>query len=184
MSVAALVGLLASGKGAKFASLTYRAKESGELAKHTVILGAKVETLYEKDIAILRELLAGDTLTDIQREAATALLATREESLTVGIGNNSKYVHRADGGADTYVHADGIPGVKVHKDTGVVYVTALVEHKTVIEPGVHKVVKSRPLTIAKKEVEKHLPSRRFRQFILKNVNRAALNGTVLEIDAE
>lgn len=182
-AVATLVGMVAGGKGAKFGSLTYRAKETGELAKYVLILGASTETLYKKDVAILKTLLAGDTLSDLEREAATALLKSREESLTVGIGNNSKYVH-APHAADTYVHADGIPGVKIHKETGVVYVTALVEDKTVLQPGTYKEVKSKPLTLAKKAVEKNLPSRRFRQFILKNVTRAALNGDVLEIDAE
>lgn len=179
MSVAALVGMIAKGKGAKFASITYTAKGTGETARHLMILGASVETLYTKDIAALEAMLAGDTLSPVEREAATELLASRQESLTKGIGNNSAYTC-----ADTYVHVDGVAGVKVHKDTGVLYVTGLSQSKTVLVPGTYKAVKSAPKTIAKRNIEKGLASGRFRQMILKNVTRAALNGDVLEIEAE
>lgn len=174
--VAQLIATIAtSKKGAKFASLTYRAQETGELARHTLILGASTETLYKKDIAILEALLAGDTLSALDREAAQSVLDSRRESLDKGIGNNDAYTNK-----DTYTYIDGLPGVFMHKETGVVYVNALAEDKVVIEAGTpKKPVKSAPLTIAKNAIRQTLPSARFRTFRLKNVNRAALNGDVL-----
>lgn len=181
--VAQLIGLIGSGKGAKFASLTYKTQETGEVAKHTLILGADTKKLYKKDIAKLEEMLNGD-MEPMARDAANRVLASRKESLEVGIGKNSKYTHAPQNG-DTYTQVDGIPGVKIHKETGIVYVTALSEDKVVLVEGTpRKPVNSKPETIAKKNIEKLLPSSRFRQFILKNVARAALNGDVLVIDAD
>lgn len=171
--VAQLIGQIGKGKGAKFASIQYRAKGTGELAKYFVILGASTVKLYEKDIAQLEEMIPN--LEGIELEAATAILASRRQSLEKGIGNNDAYTNK-----NTYIHVD-IPGIKIHKETGAIYVTALVEDKTVIEPGEYKKVNSRPLTIAKRKIEKELPSGRFRQFILPNVTVARLNGEVLEL---
>lgn len=176
--IAELVGLIGSGKGAKFASLTYRAKESGELARHVVILGASTEVLYTKDIEILEDMVT--RLTGIELTAANELLASRRQSLDKGIGNNDAYTN-----ADTYVYAQGIPGVRIHKETGILYVSGLVESKKVIEEGTHKKVNSSEKTIAKRKIEKTLPSGRYRLFRLtaENVKRAACNGEVLEIEA-
>lgn len=183
-AVATLIGLIGSGKGAKFASLTYKVESTGEVARHTLILGAKTEVLYKKDIAALEKMLAGE-MTPAYREAAEQLLTSRKESLDKGIGNNSKYVHSKEN-ADTYTQVDGIPGVKVHKQTGVVYVVALSEDKVVLveatnpkAPTKHKT----EVTAAKSKIEYLLPSGRVRQFTLKNVTRAAINGDVLELEA-
>lgn len=178
LNVSEVTGLLGAGKGAKFASVTYRTKESHELAKYSIILGASTEVLYQKDIAQLDELYP--TLeADLDKLACKAIRDSREESLTLGIGNNTKYTC-----ADTYVDAEGIPGVRIHKETGTLYVTGLVEHKTVIEAGVYKHVNSKPLTIAKRKIEKTLPSGRFRLLIIKRVKRIAAMGEVLEIDED
>lgn len=181
--VADLAALIAKAKGAKFAKVTYR-NEEGELARHTLILGASTENLYLKDIAKLEEMLADATVTGIDRAAVEFVLNSRKESLSKGIGNNSAYVHSAEN-ADTYLTVDGLPGIMIHKETGVMYVKALSEDKVVIEAGTpKKAVKSSEQTIARNKVRKALPSARFRQFKLAKIARAAMNGEVLEIDGE
>ena len=174
--IAQLLSVIASGKGAKFASLTYRTESTGEVARYSLILGASTEVLYRKDIAMLTEMLAGD-MEPMMRAAAEKVLMSRQKSLDVGIGNNPAYTC-----ADTYFQDSGIKGVKVHKDTGTIYVTALAEGKVVLVEGApRKAVNSKPETIAKAKVEKLLPSARFRQFKLNTVSRAALNNEVLEL---
>jgi hypothetical protein len=105
------------------------------------------------------------------------------ESLDKGIGNNSAYTHAAANtasGVDTYVFiADG---VKVNRNDGCIHFVGLAESKTVIEPGEYKVVKSKPETLARREIEKQLPSARFRQFAVGNVARIAANGDVIEVE--
>lgn len=176
--VAEMVGLLGKGKGCKFASVIYRTKRNNELAKYMLVLGAKTHVLYEKDIAALEA--AFPTLkTDVEKQAALELLNSRKESLTQGIGHNSLYTCE-----DVYVNVDGIPGVKVHKETGVAYVTGLCESKTVLEAGDElPPVKSSAKTIAKNKLrETYCKSDRFRQFIIKRIGKLSANGEVLEIE--
>jgi hypothetical protein len=177
MQTTDLVSAIAKGKGAKFASFKYTAKESGEVARHTLILGADSEVLYEKDIQALNDLMP--SLDGIDKEAAVAILKSRQKSLQVGIGNNPDYTC-----AGVYVNPEGCKGVRVHVVTGALYVSGLQEHKTVLVPGTFKEVNSKPLTIAKRGIEKLLPSGRFRLFKLSNVTAAKLNGEVLEIETE
>ena len=171
----AMLATLSQVTGCTFAALTYTAKGTGEVARFRLLLGAHTSTLYEKDIAALEVLLP--TLEGVELQAATELLASRRESLAVGIGNNSAYTN-----ADTYVSLPNIPGVKIHKETGALHVTGLVEGKEVVTPGTYKVVKSSPKTIAKRAIEKTLASGRFRQFAFSNVARLAAKGNVLEIE--
>lgn len=169
-----------SGKGAKFASFTYTNAE-GEKAIHTLILGADMRALYEKDAATVEAMLP--TLSGLELEAAQAILSSLAVSLSGGIGNNPAYVHGADmrgEGNETYTHVDGIPGVKVHNVTGEVYVNGLSERKVVLVEGTYKEVKSRPLTLAKKAIERNLRKSKVRQFKLASVSSARLNGETIE----
>lgn len=176
-NVADLIAAIAKGKGAKFASFTYVAKETGEKARHTLILGASTEVLYEKDVAVLEQMVPD--LTGLSLEAAEAILKSRRTSLKVGIGNNPDYTC-----AGVYVYPDGLAGVKVHVVDGSICIDGLQESKVVLVKGVYKTVNSKPLTLAKKEISKSLPSNRFRQFRLDRVLEAKMNGDVLEIKTE
>lgn len=179
LTTASLVEAIERGKGAKFASFTYRAKGTGELAKVTLILGADTANAYEKDIEQLQatvEMLK-DANDPVALKAAQELLVSLQTSLKVGIGNNPLYTHQ-----ETYVLPVGLPGIKVHKEEGTVYVMGMVQNKTVIEAGEYKVVKSSAKTIAKNEIRKSLRSGKIRQYILPNVVRASLNGEVLELE--
>jgi hypothetical protein len=57
--------------------------------------------------------------------------------------------------------------------------------KTVIEPGVHKAVKSAPKTIEKNKIRAGLKNTRIREFRItpENFMQACANGNVLEIMA-
>lgn len=176
MNVAEAVTLIASGKACKFISLTYKAKETGEIARHTLIVGASTEKLYEKDIAQLETALT--TLAGIDKLAASEILASRKKSLEVGIGNNPAYTCRG-----VYAPLAGMSGIKVHMEKGTLYVSGLVESKKVLVAGTYKEVNSSEKTLAKRAIEKTLPSGRFRQFCLTfdNLLRVAANGETLEI---
>jgi hypothetical protein len=165
--------------GAKFANFTYRSAETGELAKYQVMLGVDMTSLYQKDRETLVAMLP--SLDGLQKDAAEALLASIEESLQKGLGNNSAYTHGPDGG-DTYFLTH-IPGVKLNLHDGVLHVMALVQSKHVLEAGTYKVVNSRPLTLAKRALEReHLRRSKVRQFRLPNIASARLNGETLVFD--
>jgi hypothetical protein len=167
-------------RGASFATFTYQTKETGEVAKYNIILGATTETLYRKDVPRLErivKLLKSIKAQDHTIKAAEELLASRNESLTKGVGNNSAYTN-----ADTYDYIEGLTGVRVHRETGALYVSGLLNRKEVISAGTpRKAVKSAPKTIAKRRIGYMLPSGRYRMFSLHDVTRAALRGNVLEL---
>lgn len=187
MSVSANVvgralAMFAGMEGAQFASFTYRAKESGELAKHTVILNFSTRNVYEKDVAVVEAILANPDTDELTRIAAGELLSSLAVSLSGGIGNNPAYTHSADArgeGNETYTTL--FQGVKVHNITGEIYVYGLAESKTVLEAGTYKVVKSAPKTLAKKAIQKTLRSGKIRQFALGNVQSVRMNGDTLEL---
>lgn len=180
MIVAEVIGALAKVKGASFAGITYRTKETKELSRFLCIVGADTTELYKKDVKVLQAMIP--ELTGTLKLAAEELLKSRQESLVLGVGFNSQYVH-APHAADTYVYPEGLPGVRVHKEEGTVYLNVLVEDRKVIEPGIEKKpVKSSPLTIAKNIIRQQLPSHRFRQFIIKRVRNVSMSGTKIEAD--
>ena len=174
---------IAKRKSATFANFIYKTKETGELAQYSIILEADTYNLYKKDIPKLERAIR--LLTQIGAaahtiQAAQELLDSRNESLTNGVGNNDAYTNK-----NTYDHVDGFRGVRVHCDTGDLYVSGLVEHKKTIKAGTpRKPVKSSPKTISKNRLRYIIPSGRFRQFALPNVKRAAVNGDVLELITE
>ncbi len=157
-------------KGARFASILYTAKGSGEIARHVVCLGVSVERAYRRDIAILtakRPALVGVAL-----QACDELIASLRESLTVGIGNNSAYTCK-----DVYLNL--ATGIKAHAESGELYVTGFTVGKTVLSAGIHKVVKSSPKTLAKNALRKGLKSGKFRQFALDAATVIRADGKVL-----
>jgi len=177
--IANLLKALGQRASANFVNFKYRAKGTGEVSRVQLILGASTETLYKKDVEKLNDLLQSLSASGAAPhviQAARELMDSRLESLRVGIGNNSAYTN-----ADTYEYLDGFKGVRIHRDTGELYVSGLVQSKEVIVPGIHKVVKSSEKTIAKRKIENELPSGKFRLYKLDNVIRAALNGEVLEL---
>lgn len=175
-----LVAALNKVQGVSFASFQYRPKGKGGLAKVQLILGASTENLYEKDVTVLRRIVpllkaTHATLPTIQ--AAEELLASRLESLAKGIGNNSAYTQK-----DTFTYLNHIPGLKIHNETGELYVSGLRHRWEQIEAGdPPKVVKSSDKTLAKREIEKRfLPSQRFMTLCLGNVDAARVRKEVVE----
>jgi hypothetical protein len=189
-----IIASLAKCKGAKFASFTYTNAE-GETAVHTLILGADTRALYEKDIATV-EVMRSDIATahaagslskaefELQTQACEEILSSLAVSLSGGIGKNPAYTHSADArgeGNETYMFVEGVEGVKIHRQTGVLYVNGLSERKVVLVEGVYKAPpKSAPLTLAKKAIDKGLRRGKFRQFKLSNVLDARMNGETIE----
>jgi hypothetical protein len=169
---AELVAELRSGKGCRFVQIRYTAKGTGEVANHTLAMGVNLDRAYRRDEKIIN---LTRPQTDLGREAKAAVLASVQETITKGVGNNSAYTQK-----DTYETV--APGIKYHKETFELYVYGFSIRKNVVTPGVYKTVKSAPLTLEKDKLRKKLKMGRFRQFIVRNVERAALNGTVLELD--
>ncbi len=142
-------------KGCRFASLTYKAKGSGEIAIHTLLLGVSLENAYKADIAKLESVV--HTLQGVELEACTEMLASLKESIEKGIGNNSAYTQK--GKWETVCN-----GIRKSENSIQIYGFSI--RKKVLVKGEFKKVNSSEKTIAKNQLRKRfrLKSSRFRPF--------------------
>ena len=172
------------GTRAQFASLTYTAKESGEIARHTLILGASYCTMVERsklalELTPVSELIELGITSEIATQAKAEVLASFANTLaTTGNGLvNPDYSNR-----DTYIQTS-VPGIKYNLTSGELALFGLVSSKVVLVPGVHKVVKSKPLTIAKRKIERHVRTMKPRTFIVSAefFKTMRLNGETIEL---
>lgn len=166
--------------GCSFGSITYR-NQKGEKSRYTVRFGVDHGETLKKDVAnypAIRERLYAELSETFGEATALKALAEKEESLRTCIsGTNVHSIAQKE----SYVHA-GVTGVKFGIDTRKLYLYAYVQTKVVLEKGEYKPVKSRPLTLAKKRIEKELLTSKYRTFIIEEdqLERIKTGGETLE----
>jgi len=170
----ALVKLLDGNKSARFISLLYRSKESGELARHTLLLNVNRRNALARDLAVLSAKLP--KLSGVARQACEELIASITETLTTG--QNSQYTKAG------YYQGQGNGNVQVSVKA-VCYIRGYSIRKEVIEPGTYKEVRSSAKTIEKNKLRKQLKNTRCREFIIRHENfiLARAEGKAIVIDA-
>lgn len=154
--------------GARFVGLTYT-NENGEKSKYRLVMGSNLVSLYKSDLRSLKKLRP--SLEGVKALACDEIIASIENSLTKGIGNNDAYTLK---GYYTPITPNG--EVKLHvneKGETHLYIRGYVLTKTVIEKGVYKSVNSSDKTLAKKELEKSLKRGKIRTF---KINVGVLEG--------
>lgn len=154
--------------GARFVGMTYT-NENGETSKYRLIMGINLVSLYKSDLRTLKALRP--SLEGVKAVACDELIASIENSLTKGIGNNDAYTLK---GYYTPITPNG--EVKLHvNEAGEthLYIRGYVLTKDVLVKGTYKTVNSSDKTLAKKELEKSLKRGKIRTF---KVNVAVLEG--------
>lgn len=150
---AALAALLDGNKSCRIISLVYRSKETGELARHTLLLNVNRRNALARDLAVLVAKLP--KLTGVFHQACEELITSITETLTTG--QNSQYTKAG------YYTAEGNGNLQTSiKD--VCYVRGYSIGKEVLEKGTYKMVKSSDKTIAKNTLRKGLKNTRIREF--------------------
>jgi hypothetical protein len=174
LNFAALVALLDGNKSCRLISLLYRAKESGELARHTIMLNIKRERCLKRDLVVLTAKL--NALSGFAKQACQELIDSITETLTTG--SNSQYTKTG------YYERQGNGNVQVSVKE-VCYVRGYTLGKEVIEKGTYKTVKSAPKTIEKNKLRKELKNTRCREFLItaENFKLARHDGKIIVIDA-
>lgn len=165
----------------KFASLTYLAKSSGELARFTVNLGFSYHNLVEKSVTELEILIAEQTATwnELQRTAANNIMASLKKTLAAHA--------RGEQNADYTKKNQYIPigaGLSLNTTDNTIQLFGLVNSKVVLSEGNHKVVNSAPLTIEQNKIRKQLSISKFREFALdlSQIGQVKVNGEVFEME--
>ena len=138
--------------------------ESGELADYQIVFHMSYEAALKRSLMQLSTLVPAD---ELEAQAKQELVASYSKSLEKVQSEPLEVLGEV---YDRVLDKDGnvVKGVKVHKDTGVLYLFGLAHQKVVREPGVYKQVNKRPLTVAKDKLRKGLPVERFRQFVIKS----------------
>lgn len=169
----AFVRLMDGNKSARFASLLYRSKESGELARYTILLNAKYDRCLRADVAKLEAMLP--TLEGVDKQAAEELLKSKLASLN---GTQTGYTRAGT------CESQGNGNVQVSTKR-VVYIRGFRVSKDVLEAGTYKKVNSAAKTIAKNKIRKQLKSDRCRDWIVspENFRLARHEGKTIIIDA-
>ena len=159
VAIARLVAAVQSLPSARFVSFTYRAKESGELARHVLILGADYENTLRASVLELNAMLP--SLKGVDAVAGVELAQSLAKSIACLVTGtrNDDYTK-----ADTYLPI--CQGIKAHKLDGSLEVAGLSHSKVVLEAGTFKTVNSSAKTIAKAKIRKALSIGKYRTFCL------------------
>ena len=175
-----MVAEVAKLNGNRFASLTYTAKGTGEVARHTVQLGFSYHNSVENSLALC-DTLTADGCGVADETIFAQALADVKASLQATLDAHARGEQNADyTKADVY--APLFNGLNVSRNDGSFKLFGLTVAKTILVSGVHKVVKSAPLTVAKNKIRKALPVGAFREFAIdeNTVALAKINGATIE----
>jgi hypothetical protein len=169
-------------KTPRFVSFRNYPNKQGEISNYLVNLGVNHKHLLEEDLIVLSFLSTEDfDFPEIAQPYATKAYDELITSLTKNVSDD-KEDHTTASKAQLDTYTTVLPNVKVHNETGEVYITGHVIRKTVIQPGEYKPTNKRPKTIAKDVMRKIFKTSKYRQFILKNIQSMRINGLELIIE--
>jgi len=166
---------LLKGKRVGFLSISNYENKQGEISNYLINLGASYENAKQKDIEYLKNLNPTSLEKEFKSEYTT--LETARVSLLESFINPNE--NRSNGQINAFTHI--CTGLKVHNETGLLYIFGLKVSKTVIQKGIYKEVKSSALTIAKNELRKQLKTGQFVQFSLEIGNTIKISNETLEL---
>ncbi len=166
IAIARLVAAVASITGVKFVGITYRSKGSGELARHTFIVGASYENVLRNSMEQLTAKL--HTFTGIHEEAARNVIASLSKSL-LHLQTETANPSYTQAGIWESI-CPGLRGEVLKRDENDkviewgnrLQIIGMSHAKTVLEAGVHERDTRRPLTKAQDEVKAGLPISKYR----------------------
>lgn len=184
-----LVEQVAQLAGNRFASLVYTSKETGEVARHTILIGFSYHNAVVKSLAELATLRFED-VSHGSRHADTDFTANDFADAKRAVGDSLQKTLDAHAigeqnadytKADVYVSL--FNGLSVSKTDGSFKLFGLSINKVVLKNGIYKSVKSKPLTLAKNAIRRALPVGKFREYALdeNTVAKAKLNGETIEM---
>ena len=171
--IANLTSVLAkSPTGVSFVSIKGYTNAYGEVSNNLVNVGASLTNAKAKDVETLQALdvttLGGDTI----------LLEKARVELINGFVNPNE--NRSQGQIEAYTIV--AQGIKVHNETGEIFIFGLRNAKTIIEQGIYPIVNSRPLTLAKNSLKRDLKSSKFTMFKLSSTTAIKMNGEELTFE--
>lgn len=162
--------------GVGFVSIKGYENRYGEVSNNLINVGASYENMTKKDIEYLENLDVTKIGTDIDSDIDSVTLEKARTELINSLIKPNK--NRSNGQKNAYTSITS--GLKVHNETGDVYVWGYRVNKTVIKAGEYPKINSRPKTIAKNIIRKGMKTAKFTQYKVSNIEKMKLNGETLE----
>ena len=185
-------------KGAQFVSVrNYTSVETGEISNQTFNVGLTYDKALQSDLQAIQTLdlkpiiekFGGniDLVTEAKRELEASLLKRLADEKTkadlLAAGDTTMKKSKAQ--TDAYIAL--APGLKCKFEGQKpwLYLYGFMVRKTVVKQGVYKDVKSAPLTLAKRAIEKlaKLKSDKYRLFKLGDGTQVAIQGAKFDFEA-
>ena len=159
----------------------------GEQANINLLTNINVRNAKEKDLNTLKSLTdkdlekiakKKDLPIDTMKVALNELIASAEKNLSENIEDRT-----TQSKAQTEAYIQITPAIKLHKETLNVYVTGMVEKKTVIVPGTYPERKKRVKTLCKDAIKKYANLRmsKYRSLILGNFDKIKVTGDTITL---
>ena len=161
--------------GVSFFSIKNYTNSNGEISNQLINVGINYEKSKQADIVFLENLILNKTEL-VFKSNKTDLEIAKAELIAAFIKPNE---NRSNGQIDAYTTI--FSGVKVHNETGVLYIYGYKQSKTILTDGIYPIVKSSAKTIAKNELRKLLKTGKFSQFAIEVGNTLKANGETIEI---
>ena len=161
--------------GVSFSSITGYENKQGERANLLINLGVSYEKQVQKDILTLQNLdiLDVDSIED-------KILGERAKQQLIASFQNPD-ANRSRGQINAYTVLEHCPSIKVHNETGKVYIKGSIVSKKVIVEGTYPTVNSRPLTIAKNKLRKEFCSTaKYRQYMVESIGNMGVKGETID----
>lgn len=169
-SLIALFGNLSTITGVSFVSIVYKNADN-EIQKTLINVGVSYENAKLKDIEYLKDL-------DIKTIKSSQNQSTLEQARVALLGALiSPSKSRSQGQINAYDYLNN--GLKVHKETGALYVVGMKVKKEVLVQGEYKADTRKPLTVAKDDIRKTMKSTQYRNYDLSNMGSVKIKGDTL-----
>lgn len=169
-NITTLIAKLNAISGVSFVSVKYT-NEHGEVQKTIFNVGVSYAKAKEKDIEYLKNL---DVRT-LNLDLPIPLLEEARQALLGALISPNKA--RSEGQTNAYHNLNN--GLKIHKETGELYVYGMKVKKTVLEEGEEKADTRKPLTKAKDAIRKNMKSAQYRQYKIGSAENFTLKGDTL-----
>jgi hypothetical protein len=159
--------------GVSFFSIKNYTNSKGEVSNSLINVGVDYAKSKQQDIDFLKNI----NLKDYTFKSPIDIIEDARLDLIVSLTSPDE--NRSNGQKNAYTPI--FSGVKVHNETGLLYVYGYRVNKTVIKEGEKKVVKSSAKTIAKNELKKLLKTGKFTQYAIEIGNTIKASGETIEL---
>lgn len=173
---AQLFALLANQKIPTFVAIKNYTNEQGEISNYVINLGASFTNAKQADIETLK---SRESIASLGIDFGSVALYSEEARMAL-LNANLKPSKASKAQTDAYTTI--CPNVRMHNETGRLYVYGFRVSKTVIKAVEYPEVDSAPLTIAKNKIRKELKVPKFRQYCLDKLVEIRMNGETLEFE--